>query len=81
MSTMNISLPDDMKAFVDTQVGERGYGTLSEYVRDLIRRERDRLRLRAILLDGARAQIAGPADAAYFARLRTRAASRRSKRR
>ncbi len=34
MSTMNISLPDTMKAFVDEQVAERGYGTSSEYVRE-----------------------------------------------
>jgi putative addiction module CopG family antidote len=38
MSTMNISLPDSLKAFVDEQVSQRGYGTSSEYVRELIRR-------------------------------------------
>ena len=37
MSTMNISLPDTLKSFVDEQVGQRGYGTSSEYVRELIR--------------------------------------------
>ena len=31
MSTMNISLPDSLKAFVDEQVSQRGYGTSSEY--------------------------------------------------
>jgi putative addiction module CopG family antidote len=36
MGTMNISLPDQLKSFVDEQVKERGYGTSSEYVRDLI---------------------------------------------
>ncbi|MEO5669230.1 MAG: ribbon-helix-helix domain-containing protein, partial [Ramlibacter sp.] len=46
MGTMNISLPDDMKSFIDQQVTERGYGTSSEFLRDLIRREQDRLRLR-----------------------------------
>lgn len=35
---MNISLPNSLKAFVDEQVGQRGYGTGSEYVRELIRR-------------------------------------------
>ena len=39
MSTMNISLPDSLKSFVDQQVAERGYGTSSEYVRELIRRD------------------------------------------
>ena len=37
MSTMNISLPDTLKSFVDEQVSQRGYGTSSEYVRALIR--------------------------------------------
>lgn len=70
MGTMNISLPDGMKAFVDQQVEQRGYGTSSEYIRDLIRREQDRLELRGVLLDGARAPRTGEADAAYFESLR-----------
>lgn len=73
MGTMNISLPDGMKAFVDQQVEQRGYGTSSEYIRDLIRREQDRLELRGVLLDGARAPRTGEADAAYFESLRARA--------
>ena len=36
MGTMNISLPDTLKSFVDEQVSQRGYGTSSEYVRELI---------------------------------------------
>jgi antitoxin ParD1/3/4 len=43
MSTMIISLPESLKAFVDDQVNERGYGTSSEYVRELIGRDRERL--------------------------------------
>jgi antitoxin ParD1/3/4 len=42
MSTMNISLPDALKTFVDEQVSQRGYGTSSEYVRELIRKDQDR---------------------------------------
>ena len=53
MSTMNISLPDSLKSFVDEQVSERGYGTSSEYVRELIRKDQDRQRLRGLLLAGA----------------------------
>jgi antitoxin ParD1/3/4 len=53
MSTMNISLPDSLKSFVDEQVTQRGYGTSSEYVRELIRRDQDRLQLRNLLLAGA----------------------------
>src|SRR6185503_7939581 len=53
MSTMNISLPDSLKEFVDEQVEQRGYGTSSEYVRELIRKEQDCLQLRELLLEGA----------------------------
>lgn len=70
---MNISLPDAMKAFVDEQVAGRGYGTSSEYVRDLIRRDQDRQRLRGLLLEGAASPIVGAADEDYFAALRERA--------
>jgi len=62
-----------MKAFVDEQVSERGYGTSSEYIRDLIRREQDRLQLRDLVLDGAAAPRTGEADASYFDSLRSRA--------
>lgn len=72
MSTMNISLPDSLKAFVDEQVSRRGYGTSSEYVRELIRKDQERQRLRDLLLAGASSAPAGPADAAYFDSLRDR---------
>jgi putative addiction module CopG family antidote len=47
MTTMNISLPDALKSFVDEQVTGRGYGTSSEYVRELIRKDQERNRCRA----------------------------------
>ncbi|SEH12935.1 antitoxin ParD1/3/4 [Sphingopyxis sp. YR583] len=70
MSTMNISLPENMKAYVDTQVTSRGYGTSSEYVRELIRRDQDRQHLRTLLVAGASSPKGVSADADYFARLR-----------
>ena len=70
MSTMNISLPDSLKAFVDEQVCERGYGTSSEYVRELIRKDQGRQRLRGLLLTGAASAPTEPAGAAYFEGLR-----------
>ncbi len=78
MTTMNISLPDALKSFVDEQVAERGYGTSSEYVRELIRRDRDRRHLSGLLLEGAASAPAVTANAAYFDALRERAGRRRS---
>jgi antitoxin ParD1/3/4 len=69
---MNISLPGALKSFVDEQVSERGYGTSSEYVRELIRKDQDLPRLRGLLLAGAASSPAAPADAAYFERRRER---------
>ena len=37
MTSMNISLPEPMKEFVDDQVSKQGYSSVSEYLRDLIR--------------------------------------------
>ncbi len=70
MATMNVSLPDSLKSYVDEQVAGRGYGTSSEYVRDLIRRDQDREQLRALLLEGANSPLMGPVDQAYFDKLR-----------
>ncbi len=72
MTTMNISLPGTLKSFVDERVSQGAYGTSSEYLRDLIRQDKDRLQLRSLLLAGAASEPAGEADAAYFAGLRQR---------
>ena len=39
MATMNVSLPNPMKDWVETQVKSGQYGNASDYVRDLIRRD------------------------------------------
>lgn len=70
---MNISLPDNLKHYVDQQVMDRGYGTSSEYVRELIRHDQDRQLLRRLLLDGASSSPGTPVDDDYFAALRKRA--------
>ena len=69
MATMNISLPEDLKAFVDGQVAVRGYGSASEFLRELIRSERDRQAFRALLLEGSGGPDE-PADEAFFEALR-----------
>jgi antitoxin ParD1/3/4 len=42
MATMNISLPDKMKKWVESRAATGRYSNASDYVRDLIRREQDR---------------------------------------
>lgn len=78
MTTMNISLPDSLKDFVDEQVNQRGYGTSSEYVRELIRKEQDRLQLRDRLLAGASSAPTKPVDGAYFDNLRKKVRTTKS---
>jgi antitoxin ParD1/3/4 len=53
MTSLNISLPDPLKAFVEDRVASGDFGTPSEYVRSLIRqdKERRRVRLEEELLD------------------------------
>lgn len=42
MATMNVSLPDQMKDWVEQQTQGGRYSNASDYVRDLIRRDQDR---------------------------------------
>ena len=57
MATMNISLPDPMRKFVETRTKQDGYGTISEYFRYLVRvdqkeNEKQQQKLEALLLEG-----------------------------
>jgi antitoxin ParD1/3/4 len=55
MTTMNISLPDEMKAFVEAEMAEGGYASASEYLRALIRdaqQRRAKQELEEKLLEG-----------------------------
>ncbi|MDC7683026.1 type II toxin-antitoxin system ParD family antitoxin [Asticcacaulis sp. BYS171W] len=52
---MNISLPEPLKQFVDGQIAEGRYSSVSEYVRELIRADEKRkaeARLEALLMEG-----------------------------
>ena len=64
MATMNISLPDDMKAFVEDEAARKGFGTVSEYVRTIIRdvqaRQAERDRLDTLLIEGVDSGPATP---------------------
>ena len=72
MTTMNISLPEALKSFVDEQVSQRGFGTSSEYVRELIRNDQDRRQLHSLLLEGAGSPPTKAVTPAYFVELRER---------
>ena len=60
MTTMNLSLPDEMIAFVEARVAQDGHASASEYLRALIREDQERRakrELEAKLLEG----LQGPA--------------------
>lgn len=73
MATMNISLPDDLKAFVDAQVADHGYGSTSEYLRELIRQNRRAQAaetLRKLIAEGLASGSAGEVTAETFEQMR-----------
>lgn len=76
MATMNISLPDELKQFVDEQVAEHAYGSASEYLRELIRKQRDAEKLRNLLLEGPGSGPATEMEPDFFDKMRRRARSR-----
>ncbi len=53
MATMNISLPDEMKAHVEAQVATGRFANVSDYMRALVRRDQGEIdRLRALIDEG-----------------------------
>jgi antitoxin ParD1/3/4 len=63
MSTVNISLPEALKVYVDEQVAKGSYGTVSEFFRDLIRQDQKRRAkedLEARLLEGLESGASTP---------------------
>ncbi len=63
MATMNISVPDPMKEWVQSQVNTGSYANTSDYVRDLIRQDQENTgkiqALRQALIDGEKSGDAG----------------------
>jgi antitoxin ParD1/3/4 len=72
---MNISLPPQLKAWLDEQVEQNGYGSASEYVRDLLRRQRHnqdaRARIESKLLSALESGPATPMTARDWERIKT----------
>ena len=62
MTNINVSLPEQMREWIESRIRAGRYGNLSEYVRDLIRRDQEREaneRLEALLLEGLESLDAG----------------------
>ena len=59
MPTMNVSLTDPMKNFVEEQVSGGAYSSVSEYVRELVRADQKRKakdQLEAVLLEALKSE-------------------------
>ena len=70
MTTMNISLPDEMKAFVEAQMAAEGYASASEYLRNLIHDAQKRLARQALdakLVEGLESPASELTDADWAA--------------
>jgi antitoxin ParD1/3/4 len=77
MTTLTISLPDSLKAFIDAEVESKGYGNVSEYVRGLLREAQSReadARLEALLLEGLAQSGSHEISPAFWSDLRAEAA-------
>ncbi|MGH9663052.1 MAG: ribbon-helix-helix domain-containing protein, partial [Bryobacteraceae bacterium] len=72
MTSMNISLPEDLRRFAEAQT-KRGYSTPSEYIRELIREDQKRKakeKLDALLLEGLASGDAVPVAAKFWTDLK-----------
>lgn len=67
---MNISLPMGLKDFVEEQVDSGRYGSNSEYIRELIRRDQEKCKFCALVDEGLNSPDTGEADEDYFEQLR-----------
>lgn len=79
MTSLNISLPESMRAWIDRQVKDGGYGTASEFIRDLIReakKQRARRELEEKLIKGIESGPVIPVNDEYWKGLRNRVAKR-----
>ena len=82
-TSMNISLPEPMKSYVDQQVQCGHYGSASEYFRELVRRdqkERAQSRLEQLLLAGLDSGEPIPVNPEFWENLNGEVAARRATR-
>lgn len=79
MPTMNISLPEPMKEFVEEEVSAGSYGSVSEYIRGLVRDAQERKKnekLHQLLMDGLNSGAAIEATPEFWSNIRTDVATR-----
>ena len=61
MTTMNVSIPDNMKRWVEEQARSGSYANASDYVRDLIRRDQERIakiaHIQALVTEGIKSGV------------------------
>jgi antitoxin ParD1/3/4 len=82
MSTMNISLPEEMKKYVEDRVAAGQYGTASEYFRELVRQDQQHAADRELaekLLEGHRSGKLIKGDAAFWEKRKAILAARIAK--
>lgn len=77
MATMNVSLPDPMKDWVEAQAKTGRYSNASDYVRDLIRRDQARAdkiaEMQRFVDDGLRSGVGSGSSDELFAEATARA--------
>jgi antitoxin ParD1/3/4 len=79
MPTMNISLPDPMKAFVEEEVSTGSYGSVSEYIRGLVREAQERKanqKLERLLLEGMKSGMPVEVNPEFWSEMRKDVAAR-----
>lgn len=79
IATLNISLPETMKAEVEDVVATEGYGNTSEFFRDLVRdylKERQARKLEALILEGISSGESTPLTKEDFERIKKRGIKR-----
>jgi antitoxin ParD1/3/4 len=84
MQTMNVSLPDSMKQFVDNQVSTGQYSSVSEYIRELVRADQKRKakdQLEQVLLEALRSGDAVDLTPEMWEQLRQKIRARESAKR
>jgi antitoxin ParD1/3/4 len=75
MASLNVNMPRDLREFVDERTEKGGFGTPTEYVRHLIRRDRDEeaeRELERLLVEGLKSGSAKGDVKTLFKRLHAR---------